>query len=107
MLWLVDRWLCAEKLPDESVLRDGQLAHWDHLGRTGIETAKHFRAHLLEFLVSRELTHLATGLDSLHPSHGEAWCVGASDEMQVVIEALRPRRLESCFAEPSAAPPPN
>ena len=70
--------------------------YWDFHGPTAEGTARHFRAHLDEFLEREGLSAgCETGVEVGAPGrHAAAWCRCAEDRVATIGRALKPRRVE-------------
>jgi uncharacterized protein len=69
--------------------------YWDFYGGQAAGTAAHFRVHLDEFVVNRELGECPSGTEAYSPSHHAAWCAASDKASEVIVTHLRPHRAES------------
>lgn len=65
--------------------------YWDYFGPDAEGTARHFLAHLREYLGRNGLGDCEVGVASERAGHGAAWCK-APEHAQAALLRLRPRR---------------
>jgi fermentation-respiration switch protein FrsA (DUF1100 family) len=87
-----------EQVVDEFLLRPSPLertAYWDYFGPSAAGTAQHFRVHLDEFLAREGLSGCTTGVE-VDPERrrAAAWCRTPADQLDALVRALKPRRVE-------------
>lgn len=85
-----------EQIVDEFLLGPREpTAWWDFFGPSAAGTAEHFRVHLDEFLARERLSGCTTGVE-IHPEerHAAAWCRTPVDQLDSIVRALKPRRVE-------------
>jgi len=87
-----------EAILDEFLLAPGtaeRRAWWDFFGPSAAGTAEHFRVHLDEFLARERLLGCTTGVE-VHPEHrhAAAWCHTPAGQLETLVRALKPRRVD-------------
>jgi hypothetical protein len=72
-----------------------RTAWWDFFGPAAAGTAEHFRVHLDQFLDRECVSGCTTGVE-IHPEHrhAAAWCRTPIDRLDIIVRALKPRRIE-------------
>jgi uncharacterized protein len=95
-----DDHLLAASLPTIASIADTELIapratlYWDYFGPPAEGTAKHFCAHLDEFLAREQLEGCTTGVLVDEPGrHAAAWCTCPEPLVPILGRALRPRRV--------------
>lgn len=67
------------------------IFYWDYYGPDAEGTARHFLAHLGEYLARAGLTDCERGVEPAGGNHWAVWCKAPGDAREAMLR-LRPRR---------------
>jgi len=72
---------------------DGSVTfYWDFFGPNATGTATHFEKHLQQFLQKNAVAGCETGTESAGEGHLGVFCVTPSAAVEIVEQALKPKR---------------